>query len=220
MPFFWQSDTYQNWDKSILWRCIHGTGTCWKSHSSHLTKHNCAFIIQYRLNVTFPQEPMTAENTFSDVLQLKRLATDVQIQAILNLSCQVFGTTIKDSAESRFASLSEWRGRLTDPKSRIFYICDTESRPVAFLFLHPKSLMNKDHLHIWLAGVSEQYRQLGLWKNLLDAAHIHAQNLDMPLSIRTNQYKFPAMYAFLSGSFNWQEYERDDSGSITYVLAK
>ena len=164
---------------------------------------------------------MTSKSTtLSDVLQLDRDATPLQIQTILNLSCQVFGTPSIDSAESRFASLSEWRSRLRDPKSLIFYICEPKSRPVAFLFLHPKLLMNKDHLHIWLAGVSEQYRQLGLWRNLLDAAFIHARNLDMPLSIRTNQYKFPAMYAFLSGSFKWQECERDDSGSITYVLAK
>jgi len=168
-----------------------------------------------------------------EALELRYLsheAEDAAIASILHLSNSIFNPKI----ESHHTSLEEWKRRLSDPASSIVYLVprpdsdqspassedrDDRSRleevagppPVAFLFAHPRShpepLKNgtSRSLHIWIAGVLEEYRGRGCLDTMVNAL-IDSEESSTPMptfTVCTTPSRFPSMWAWLRARTRW-----------------
>ena len=177
-------------------------------------------------------------------LELKFLshgAEDVFIASIIRLSSSVFGPL----PEPRYTSLEEWKERLSDPSSSIVYLVPQSDKspassgddhspvppPVAFLFAYPRShpepLKNGTYqsLHIWLAGVLEEYRGrgcLGTMVNALVDRERKRLGLDPSstpmMTVCTSLSRFPLMWAWLRARTWWVLEKEFDGGKVMFSL--
>ena len=166
-------------------------------------------------------------------------AEDATVASILQLSNSIFNP----EPESHYASLEEWTERLSDPASAIVYLVPTHDQsagssedsqpnsippPVAFLFAYPKShsepLKNGSYqsLHIWLAGVLEEYRGRGCLDTMLNALVDHEKSeLGEPesltmltLTVCTTPSRFPLMWAWLRARTEWVPEKEFEGGKV------
>ena len=191
-----------------------------------------------------------------EALELKYLsheAEDAAVASILHLSNSIFSP----KPESHYASLEEWKKRLSDPASRIIYLAlpqpdqqspassgddRSHSQPevdppsaVAFLFVHPRShpepLKNgpSQSLHIWLAGVLEEYRRKGYLDTMVNALiddlekrRWGSESLSpMPaLTLCTTPSMFPLMWTWLKARTRWVLEKELGGGKILLSLTR
>jgi len=179
-------------------------------------------------------------------LELKFLSHDAEgatVTSVLQFSNSIFCP----ESESRYASLEEWKKRLSDPASSIIYLVpqpdnppgsfgDGQSpapppRPVAFLFAHPRSHPEplKDgasqSLHIWLAGVLEEYRGrrcLDAMVNALVDLERKRQGSESSsmstLTVCTTPSMFPSMWAWLRARTRWVVERELEGGKLLLSL--
>ncbi|KAI0079431.1 hypothetical protein K474DRAFT_1659260 [Panus rudis PR-1116 ss-1] len=129
---------------------------------------------------------------------------DETLLDILHLSNEIFAP----DPDSKYASLSVWRERLSHPSSLIIYLTVASEHkgttqggpPVAFLFAHPKrhipplSNGETESLHVWLAGVLPSWRKGGCLRRMMDALPIDSHRV---CTICTIPSRFPDMWAWL-----------------------
>ena len=166
-------------------------------------------------------------------------AEDAAVASILQLSNLIFNP----EPESHYASLEVWMERLSDPPSTIVYLVPTPDQstdssedrqpnsippPAAFLFAYPRShpepLKNGScqSLHIWLAGVLEEYRGRGSLDTMLSALidHVKSQigepeSLTMlTLTVCTTPSRFPSMWAWLRARTEWVPEKEFEGGKV------
>jgi ribosomal protein S18 acetylase RimI-like enzyme len=141
---------------------------------------------------------------------------DAAVACILGLSDSIF----KPESESHHTSLEEWRKRLSDPASSIIYLAlrpndqlSVSSRylsPVGFIFAHPRSHPEPlksgytQSLHIWLAGVLEEYRGRKCLDTMINALIELERKQRGPesstilvLTVCTTPSRFPSMWSWL-----------------------
>lgn len=163
-------------------------------------------------------------------------AEDATIASIIQLSNSVFNW----EPESRYASLEEWKKSLSDPASTIIYLVpqpdDGTSSippPVAFIFAHPRTHLeplrdgSSQSLHIWLAGVLEEYRGRGCLDTMVNALvdleegrrRLRSESSSMQtMTICTNPDRFPSMWAWLRGRTRWVFEKEFDGGKVMFSL--
>lgn len=130
------------------------------------------------------------------------------------------------SLYAHHTSLEEWRKRLSDPASNIIYLAlqPNDQFPVSsrnpsaagLLFAHPRShpepLKNgcTQSLHIWLAGVSEEYRGrrcLDIMVNALIELERKQRGPEpstmLVLTVCTTPLRFPSMWSWLKARKQW-----------------
>jgi ribosomal protein S18 acetylase RimI-like enzyme len=166
-------------------------------------------------------------------------AEDAAVASILQLSNSIFNP----EPESHYASLEVWTERLSDPPSTIVYLVPTPGRsadssgdhqpdgippPVAFLFAYPRShpepLKNgsQQSLHIWLAGVLEEYRGRGCLDTMVNALLDHVKSelgepeslMMLTLTICTTPSRFPSMWAWLRARTGWVPEKEFEGGKV------
>jgi hypothetical protein len=140
------------------------------------------------------------------------------IEPVLDLSNEIFAST--SSPPTHHSSLEEWHRRLSQPVSIL--VCGTETSlsvtsrqvttnnkarpsfapfgPIGFIFAHRRPCPSLPYptLHIWLAGVSERARGMGLFAALMDEVERHARNEGIQtLSVCTFPATFGQMFAIL-----------------------
>lgn len=166
------------------------------------------------------------------------------VTSILHLSNSIFDP----EPESHYTSLEVWKRRLSDPASSIIYLvpqldqspassgddrCQLEvpPPPVAFIFAYPRShpepLKNgsSQSLHIWLAGVLEEYRGRGCLDTMVNALidlekrRRRSESSPMPtLTICTSPSRFPLMWAWLRARTRWVLEKEFDGGKVMLSL--
>lgn len=139
------------------------------------------------------------------------------LKKVLKLSCQIFGT---EEGSNKYSDVTEWELRLEDKRSIIYYAYnDGDSEPVALLFAHPKIFceFEGECLHIWLAGVSENFRKQYLFTALMDSVHQYARDLKMRLTVCTEPSKHQAMFAYLQKQ-GWHVFHHKSLGKICLCL--
>jgi len=117
---------------------------------------------------------------------------------VLRLSNAIFGA----APHSKYASLEEWKRRLSSPGSVITYLSPPASptHPVAFLFAHPRHHTpplaggETDSLHVWLAGVLSERRKEGCLARMMAAL-----GSSRVLTVCTTPDTYPAMWKWLTG---------------------
>ena len=182
-------------------------------------------------------------------LELKYLSheahEDAAVASILRLSNSVFNP----ESESDRTSLEEWKRRLSDPASSIIYLVpqpdqsrlassgddqpqlEVHPPPVAFIFAytrsHPEPLKNGSFqsLHIWLAGVLEEYRGMGCLDTMVNALidlekrRRGSESSPMPtFTICTHPSRFPLMWAWLRARTRWVFEKEFDEGKVMFSL--
>ncbi|KAF9648627.1 hypothetical protein BDM02DRAFT_3186951 [Thelephora ganbajun] len=164
---------------------------------------------------------------------LSHESEDAVVASILQLSNSIFNP----ESESRYASFEEWKRRLSDPASSIVYLVHRSGRstvpppPVAFLFAHPRShpepLKNgsSQSSHIWLTGVSEEYRGRGCLDTMVDVLIDLEQQRrgselsSMPtLTVCTVPAAFPSMWTWLRARTQWALEKELDGGKVLLSL--
>jgi len=174
---------------------------------------------------------------------LSHEADDTTIASILKLSNSIFNL----EPGTHYTSLEEWKRRFSDPGSSIVYLVsqpdqsptsstgDDNSPPVAaFLFAHPRShpepLKNgsSQSLHIWLAGVLEEYRGRGCLDTMVNAlidleeSRRHGstpESSPMPtLTVCTTPLRFPLMWSWLRARTRWVLEKELDGGKVLLSL--
>ncbi|KAI0331699.1 hypothetical protein GY45DRAFT_601570 [Cubamyces sp. BRFM 1775] len=166
---------------------------------------------------TSTPRPAPATNASQASLQLHKIdhPDDENIANVLALSNAVFdfnGTT-------KHGLISYWRDCLSHPSSFILYLApDAEpTRPVAFLFviwrIYDSPLKNGDAegQHVWLAGVSPEWRQHGCLARMM-----HELNYINRLTICTHPIYYPQMWKWLTGRGWIQEREFPDGKVMFY----
>lgn len=149
--------------------------------------------------------------------------SNTAIEPVLELSNQIFDST--SSPRTHHSSLEEWHKRLSQPNSILLYgtgspslpaeqvrnndetfSSSAASRPIGFIFAHPKSdpSLPCPTLHIWLAGISEKARGMGLFAALMDKVEEGARSKGIQaLSVCT----FPAIFARMFAILQTQGWE-------------
>ena len=162
-------------------------------------------------------------------LELKFLSYDAEDAAVASIM-QLSNSIFSPESGSRYASLEEWKRRLSDPASSIVYLAPQTNnspassgddqppvpQPVAFLFAHPRSHPeplrdgSSRSLHIWLAGVSEEHRGKGCLDTMVNALvdlernRRGSESSSMPtLSVCTTPSMFPSMWSWLRARTRW-----------------
>ena len=178
------------------------------------------------------------------VLELKFLfhdADDAAVVSIMQLSNSIFCP----ESGTRYTSLEEWKRRLSDPTSSIIYLVPQPNNPpvssggdrppipppVAFIFAHPRSHPEplKDgasqSLHIWLAGVSEDYRGRGCLDTMVNALvdlqqkRRGSDSSPMPtLTVCTTPSMFPSMWSWLRVRTRWVVEKDWEGGKVMLSL--
>jgi ribosomal protein S18 acetylase RimI-like enzyme len=162
------------------------------------------------------------------------------IASILHLSNSIFNP----ESDSHRTSLEEWKTRLSDPASSIIYLVLQPSddpgkfphRPapaVAFIFAYPRShpepLRNGSlhSLHIWLAGVSEEYRGRGCLDTMVNALFELERKRRGPgassmptFTVCTSPSKFPSMWAWVRARARWVLEKEWDGGKVMFSLTE
>ncbi|KAI8985661.1 hypothetical protein BD414DRAFT_488811 [Trametes punicea] len=115
---------------------------------------------------------------------------------VLALSNSIFAA----DENTKYGSLPHWRNLLSDPSAFILYLSpmSNPNDPVAFLFVVPRvynpPIQNRftTGSHIWLAGVTPQWRQSGCLTRLV-------QELDdvAMVTICTYPSRFQTMWSWL-----------------------
>ena len=152
-------------------------------------------------------------------------ADDAAVASIIQLSNSIFCP----ESGTRYASLEEWKRRLSDPASSIIYLVpqpnnpsvssgddQSPTPPVAFLFahprLHPEPLRDgsSQSLHIWLAGVLEECRGRSYLDTMVNALgdlerrRLGSESSPMPtLTVCTAPSRFPSMWSWLRARTRW-----------------
>ena len=191
------------------------------------------------------RNPRSAVTTMSQgALELKflsREAEDAVVASITQLSNSIFCP----KWGSRYASLEEWKRRLSDPSSSIIYLVPHSNsppassgddqppvpQPVAFLFAHPRSHPeplkdgSSQSLHIWLAGVSEEYRGRSCLDSMVNALidlernRRGSKSSPMPtLTVCTTPSKFPLMWSWLRARTRWVVEKELEGGKVLLSL--
>ena len=171
-------------------------------------------------------------------------AEKAAVTSILQLSNSIFNP----ESEDHHTSLEEWMTRLSDPASTIIYLVPQPDQspkepskddqrppmippPVAFLFAHPRShpdpLKNgtSQSLHIWLAGVLEEYRGRGCLNTMVNALidleerRRRSESSSMQtLTVCTTPSRFPLMWAWLRARTRWVFEKELDEGKLLLSL--
>jgi GNAT superfamily N-acetyltransferase len=166
---------------------------------------------------------------------LDSTSPESQVSAILSLSDTIF-SEIAPASDNKYSSFSLWKERLSLPNSIIFFAtvpsttlnADVDS--VGFVFAYPRSVSDystliKDRLnlsesdgpdgkllHIWLCGVSPDYRSKGVFNKLMSLTEKFAREHGFKLlTVATVPKTFERMFTVLKGS-GWIEVERTEVG--------
>lgn len=132
------------------------------------------------------------------ILSFETPNLDLVLPKVMALSNRIFSP----EPESKYASLSLWKQRLSHRSSFIVYLAPIDGaemdEPQAFLFVHPRvhtpplSNGQTESLHLWLAGVLPEYRKGGCLQRMVDAVLSGSV-----LSVCTIPELFPEMWAWL-----------------------
>lgn len=142
--------------------------------------------------MTAPSDVVYHLSSYSDTL-------DEILPKILALSTDIF----ESEPDSKYASLTLWKDRLSHPTSAIIYIShhSPDASPYAFLFAYPRSHDQPlsdgetESLHIWLAGVSPSRRREGSLQRMMDSLLSCTPSL---FTICTIPSRFPNMWDWLN----------------------
>ncbi|KAH9840187.1 uncharacterized protein C8Q71DRAFT_481020, partial [Rhodofomes roseus] len=139
----------------------------------------------------------------SSSLELHHLENDSPGLATLLPEVLALSNVIFDAdPQSKYASLDEWKRRLSAPGSVVVYLSPPSrpTRPVAFSFTHsrhhtlPLASGETDTMHVWLAGVLPERRTEGCL-----ALMVEALGSSQVLTVCTTPDVYPAMWRWLMG---------------------
>lgn len=162
--------------------------------------------------------PTTAPST---PLRIHRIDTpdDENIERVLAMSNAIFAVT---DSNDKHGSLPYWRNHLRHPSSFIIYLASNiqPDIPIAFIFVihrqYDPPLTNGavDGLHIWLAGVSSEWRTAGCLTTMI-------RELDdiATLTICTFQSRFPLMFSWLNRR-GWLQEQKFPDGKVMFSRPK
>lgn len=132
---------------------------------------------------------------------------DEILPKVLSLSNAIFNA----EPDSKYASETFWRDRLSHSSSSIVYVSAPDTaEPVGFLFIHPRTHSpplrtgETEAPHIWLAGVLPEWRKAGCLAKMIDAM---SPRYTGRVTICTIPSRFTDMWAWLRKR-GW-EVERD-----------
>jgi len=191
----------------------------------------------------------TATAMSEKVLELKYLSHEARDAAVVASVLHISNSIFDPEPESHYASLEVWKRRLSDPASSIIYLVpqpdqsptlsgddrsrllEVPSKPVGFIFAHPRPhpepLKNgsSQSLHIWLAGVLEEYRGRGCLDTMVNALidlekrRRRSESSPMPtLTICTTPSRFPLMWTWLRARTQWVLEKEFDGGKVLLSL--
>lgn len=103
---------------------------------------------------------------------------------------------------SKYASPSLWKQRLSHPSSVIVYFTTEHGdEPIAFVFVHPRTFPHplktgtNESLHIWLAGVREDFRRRKCLDKMVDEVKRSSGNSEgQVLTLWTTPSRFNGMW--------------------------
>lgn len=112
----------------------------------------------------------------STAIHLHTLRTNhSDLEQILYKIISLSNTIFDADPDSKYASVDLWKSRLLNPLSVITYFtAEAGDEPIAFAFVHPREFPHplqggeNDSLHIWLAGVHEDFRRRRCLDRMVD----------------------------------------------------
>lgn len=171
----------------------------------------CSCCLSSAMTTSEPSPTMATRTP----LQLRRITApdDENLGRVLALSNAIFSTVFSDHESTKRGSMPYWRDQLSHPSSFIIYLAPSSEpdNPVAFLFVTPRAY---DHplksgavegLHVWLAGVSPEWRAAGCLTRMV----CELGGIDI-LTICTHPSLFPLMWRWLTRRGWLQEQEFAD----------
>ena len=152
---------------------------------------------------------ISMSSTKVNVLSAQSADLDVVLPQIISFSNVIFSA----DPNTKYASITHWKERLSHPSSVIIYLTPTDGGgdtilPIGFLFAHPRTHTpalysgHTETLHIWLAGVSPEWRKAGCMQRMVDAV-LHPSSGDPTtsgfafLTVCTTPERFPDMWKWL-----------------------
>lgn len=126
---------------------------------------------------------------------------DTTLPRIIAFSNDIFSPDLT----TKYASLSYWKDRLSDPSSVILYFTAPEDPTtlIGFLFAHPRTHAPplpsglSETLHIWLAGVSPHHRNAGCLRKMVDVVLLSSRESGLVVTVCTVPARFPDMWRWL-----------------------
>lgn len=139
-----------------------------------------------------PEQTNNSTQTQMSYHSLDSTSPTSQVSAILSLSNTIFDAT-PDS--TKYSSLSLWQSHLSTPNSIIFFATvpspntEADVEPIGFLYAFARKPSEyqdavkkvltqqgvQEVLHVWLAGVVQEYRSGGVFGNLIRYVEDHAR---------------------------------------------
>ncbi|KAI0706145.1 hypothetical protein BC835DRAFT_9393 [Cytidiella melzeri] len=139
---------------------------------------------------------------------LNRASTNLAaiLPEVLSLSNEIFSA----DPSTKYASLQYWTEQLSHDSSTIIYLTSIASdgqdgdsytsKPIAFLFVHPRAHSlplkhgGKETLHLWLAGVLPEWRKMGCLERMTSLV---MTDPSLTYTVCTTPSRFPVMWAWL-----------------------
>lgn len=119
-----------------------------------------------------------------------------EIPKVNRLSLSAFNPP--DGIDNPFHSEQKWKENYA--KDGFIVTAYDEEKPIGFVFFYTNDL-DPNAAHCWLAGVKEEYRRLGVFKQLMDyCVPILEKKGYSKITINTYKDKYPAMYEYLSNN--------------------
>lgn len=126
-------------------------------------------------------------------------ASEMEVQAILTVSCNIFEIDPSHEPREAPADLNEWIMRLREKSGEIlFHRDDTSNEVTAFVFTFRRE-PDITQLHIWIAGCRSDQRRKGIMNRLFEAVEQRSVSHGYKvLTVNTYPEKFVNMPSFLN----------------------
>lgn len=106
------------------------------------------------------------------------------------ISKEIFHPLTKEVEE--YHNKEDWSAKIG--KDGLLIVAYIENEPAAFVLNYTKEA---NSLHIWVGGVLEKFRGLGLWTGMYEKIEMYAKDKNFQkLTLNTYKDKFPIMYQF------------------------
>ncbi len=108
----------------------------------------------------------------------------------ITISLEVFHPSSKEIDE--YHNKEDWKRKIK--RNGLFIVVYVENKPAGFVLCYVKE---KNTMHIWVGGVLEKYRGMGLWSGMYKKIEKYTIDKDFQrLTLNTYKDKFPVMFEF------------------------
>lgn len=118
------------------------------------------------------------------------------IPKIIHLSLSAFNPP--DGVDNPYHSEAKWKANYA--KDGFIVTAYDDTLPIGFAFFYTND-QDPQAAHCWLAGVKEEYRRQGIFKQIMDySIPVLEKKGYVKITINTFKDKYPAMYEYLTNN--------------------